>query len=86
MQKESQKVLYINGTSVEFNKFIIDAHGNPINSIEFGNMYYGQKKEANAFLVNNTPKKFKFECTTRIGLHQENVYYFNLFFLIFKTN
>ena len=79
-QSDYQKFLHINGTSVEYNKFLIDENGNPTFSIEFGNMYFGEKKIVESFLVNNTSQAFTFNCKIRIGLHQSDVN-FNSFFV-----
>lgn len=47
---------------MEYNRFIIDENGIQSNLLEFGNMYYGGQKEIEAYLVNNTPKKYYYKC------------------------
>lgn len=58
----------MNATSVEFNRFIIDENGIQSNLLEFGSMYFGGTKTLEAYLVNNTPKKYQFNCRIKLGL------------------
>ena len=66
-----QKHIEVNATSVEFNRFLIDENGNLTRSLDFGTVYYGQQKEINTFLVNNTPQSFNFKAEFRIGFERE---------------
>jgi len=33
-------------------------------------MYFGGGKDLNAYLVNNTPKKYQFTCRIKVGLQK----------------
>lgn len=46
----------MNATSVDFNRFIVDNEHTRIENIDFGELYFGEKREFKGFLVNNTPK------------------------------
>ncbi|KAL4498636.1 hypothetical protein ABPG72_019754 [Tetrahymena utriculariae] len=63
-----QKHIDINATSVEFTRFIIDENGSQVSQFDFGTFYYGQKKAIIGYLVNNTPKKYRFKTRFRFGL------------------
>ncbi|EWS70940.1 flagellar associated protein, putative (macronuclear) [Tetrahymena thermophila SB210] len=63
-----QKVIDINATIVEFTQFLIDDSGNQTTQFDFGTFYYGQEKKIHGFLVNNTPKKYKYKVNFRFGL------------------
>ncbi len=65
------KKIEINGTSVEYNRCIIDQNGTVAKNLNFGSLYYGEKKEISTFLINNTPKPFKFKAKFRIGLQKD---------------
>lgn len=68
-----QKNIELSGTSVEFNKFLVDENGGRIDSIDFGTTYFGQLKEIKGFLVNNTPEKTYFKMKFRNGILSEMV-------------
>jgi hypothetical protein len=59
----------VNATSVEFLKFIVDTEGNELAKVDFGSVFFGQKKELRGFLVNNSPKPFRFKVSFIHGLH-----------------
>jgi hypothetical protein len=59
----------VNATSVEFLKFVVDTDGNELSKVDFGNVFFGQKKELRGYLVNNSPKPFKFKVSFIHGLH-----------------
>lgn len=59
----------VNATSVEFLKFVVDTEGNELTKVDFGNVFFGQKRELRGFLVNNSPKPFKFKVSFIHGLH-----------------
>lgn len=59
----------VNATSVEFLKFIVDTEGIELKKVEFGDVFFGQRKENKGFLVNNSPKPLKFKVTFIHGLH-----------------
>lgn len=59
----------VNATSVEFLKFIVDTDGNELSKVDFGSVFFGQKREIKGFLVNNSPKPFKFKVNYMHGLH-----------------
>lgn len=40
---------------------------------EFGEMYIGQTKKINGFIVNNTPKSYKYRIVLRLGYYSSNV-------------
>ncbi|EGR27619.1 hypothetical protein IMG5_193180 [Ichthyophthirius multifiliis] len=63
-----QKQIEVNATSVKFMKFIIDQTGLDVTSFDFGTFYYGMKKQIVGYLVNNTPKKYKFKTRFRQGI------------------
>lgn len=63
-----QKHIDVNATSVEFTRFIIDDNGSQVSQFDFGTFYYGEKKTIVGYLVNNTPKKYKFKTRFRFGL------------------
>lgn len=69
-QSFSRKV-ELNGTSVEYNRCIIDESGLLAKNLNFGTLYFGEKMELSTFLVNNTPKPFKFKAKFRIGLQRD---------------
>lgn len=55
----------INGTSVEFNIFMTDKIGTKTEEFKFNELYFGQKKVINGFLVNNTPNTCNFKILMR---------------------
>lgn len=59
----------VNATSVEFLKFIVDEEGNEMSKVDFGEVFFGAKKEIKGYLVNNSPKPFKFRVNFVSGLH-----------------
>lgn len=59
----------VNATSVEFLKFIVDTDGNELTKVDFGSVFFGQKREIKGFLVNNSPRPFKFKVNYLHGLH-----------------
>jgi len=59
----------VNATSVDFLKFIVDDEGNELSRVEFGDVFFGDKKEIKGFLVNNAPKPSKFRVNFIHGLH-----------------
>lgn len=63
-----QKQIDVNATSVEFTRFIIDENGAQANQFDFGTFYYGQVNTLQGYLVNNSPKKYKFQVKFRKGL------------------
>ena len=67
------KNIELTGTSVEFNKFLVDENGGRIDNIDFGPTYFGQRKEIRSFLVNNTPEKAYFKIKFRNGILSEIV-------------
>jgi len=40
--------------------------------VDFDYMYFGQQKEIETILVNNTPKKYKFEVKLKMGVQAAN--------------
>lgn len=80
-----QKNIEVTGTSVEYNKILVDEHGTKIDSIDFGATYFGQKKEIRAILVNNTPEKTRFKVKFRNGILSEIVKLL-LIFLLYLFN
>jgi len=62
-----QKNIEVNATSVEFVRNIIDEQGEPTSLIDFGLMYFGEVREKEFYLVNNTPEILKYNCQIRIG-------------------
>ncbi|KAM3144881.1 hypothetical protein pb186bvf_002886, partial [Paramecium bursaria] len=66
-----QKTIDINATSIEFTRFLIDENGVQSNFFDFGTIYYGQSKQLETYLVNNTPKQQKFKVKLKKGLHQQ---------------
>ncbi|CAD8117028.1 unnamed protein product [Paramecium sonneborni] len=60
----------INATSIEFTRFLIDQSGTQNNHFDFGTIYYGQQKQIEVYLVNNTPKQQKFKVQLKKGLHE----------------
>ena len=55
----------VNATSVDFNIFMIEENGTRTEDIKFDELYFGQKKVINGFLVNNTPNPCKFKILMR---------------------
>jgi len=53
---------------VEFTKFIINQNGSKIDQQDFGTFYFGDIRKFNCYLVNNTPKKYRFNAKFRDGL------------------
>lgn len=51
-----QKNIDINATSIEFTRFLIDENGTQTTQFDFGTTYYGQTKDVETYLVNNTPR------------------------------
>ncbi len=76
-----QKFIEISATSIEYSKFLTNENGGKIESLDFGRMIYGEKKEIRAILVNNTPEKTYFRSKFRSGLILEEVHtqIFNIF-------
>ncbi|CAD8106047.1 unnamed protein product [Paramecium primaurelia] len=60
----------INATSIEFTRFLIDQNGTQSNHFNFGTMFYGQQKQIEAYLINNTPKQQRFKAKLKKGLHE----------------
>ena len=56
-----QNFIEVNAIAVDYNRFFIDEKGLIVNKLDFGPVYYGQQKELNIFLLNNTPKIGKFQ-------------------------
>jgi hypothetical protein len=52
-----QKNIDINATSIEFTRFLIDENGTQSTLFDFGTTYYGQSKDIETYLVNNTPRQ-----------------------------
>jgi hypothetical protein len=46
-------------------KYIIDETGTEVTSFDFDMFYYGMKKHLVGYLVNNTPKKYRFKTRFR---------------------
>ena len=67
------KHIDISATSVDYFIFVIDENGNQTTSFDFGNMYFGQAKEVEGYLVNNSPKKFRFKTKFLLGLQSSVV-------------
>ena len=67
------KHIDISATSVDYFIFVIDENGNQTTSFDFGNMYFGQIKEVEGYLVNNSPKKFRFKTKFLLGLQSSVV-------------
>ena len=63
-----QDYIEINATSVDYNRFVIDQNGDQISIVDFDYMYYGEQKDIETILVNNTPKKYKFDIKIRMGI------------------
>lgn len=61
----------VNATIVEQVKLIIDKDGNSVEDIDFGDLFFGQKKEMRTFLINNSPQAFKFNVKFLKGLHKQ---------------
>lgn len=68
-----QKYIEISATSIEYSRFLTNEHGGKIESLDFGKMLYGEKKEIRAILVNNTPEKTYFRSKFRSGIIMEEV-------------
>ncbi|CAD8120828.1 unnamed protein product [Paramecium sonneborni] len=60
----------INATSIQFTRFLIDQNGTQSNTFHFGTMFYGQQKQIEAYLINNTPRQQKFKVKLKQGLHE----------------
>lgn len=56
-----QREIDVSATSVDFFVFVIDENGNQSNNFDFGDIYYGQMKELEGFLVNNSPQRYQFK-------------------------
>ena len=50
---------------------MIDQNGEQQNRINFGEMYFGQQKEYQYYLVNNSPISFKYNVSFQLG-HQSD--------------
>ena len=68
-----QKYIEISATSIEYSRFLTNEYGGKIESLDFGRMLYGEKKEIRAILVNNTPEKTYFRSKFRSGIIMEEV-------------
>lgn len=62
-----QKQIDIAATSVDFFIFIVDENGAQSNEFDFGDVYFGQQHELQAFLVNNSPKRHTFKTKFLVG-------------------
>jgi len=72
-QQQIAKQIDVNAISVQFNRFLIDETGAPLESIEFGLMYFGDTREKVAYLFNHTPKRQKFKINFKLGSHELEV-------------
>lgn len=68
-----QKEIDLSATSVDFFVFVIDDNGNQSSSFDFGDVYYGQNGVVEAYLVNNSPKKYNFKTKFLEGLQASYV-------------
>ena len=72
-----QKIIDVNATVVEYNRFVVDKTGGTSSNINFGNMYFGEHREVDSILVNNTPEDFHFIANFRIGkIQNDDVFYY----------
>ena len=67
------KEIDLSATSVDFFVFVIDDNGNQSQNFDFGDVYYGQNGVVEAFLVNNSPKKYNFRTKFLEGLQTSYV-------------
>ena len=65
------KTIDVSATSVEYFIFMIDQNGEQQNRINFGDMYFGQQKQMQYFLVNNSPVNFTYNVSFQLG-HQSD--------------
>lgn len=66
------KTIDISATSVDYYIFLIDSQGAQKTDFDFGDIYFGQPKEIDAYLVNNSPQKFHFKAKFLTGLQTGN--------------
>ena len=52
--------------------FLIDPQGAQSSSFDFGDIYFGQSKEIEAYLVNNSPQRFNFKAKFVSGIQSNN--------------
>ena len=64
-----QSFIEVTAIAVDYNRFFIDEKGQIMNKLDFGPVYYGQKKETTVFLLNNTPKIGKFQAKLTSNKH-----------------
>lgn len=74
--KSFLEAIDINATCVEYMQFLIDKEGKEMDSIEFGEVVYGQRSRSHGFLINNSPESLYFSLSYIKGHHssynQEN--------------
>ena len=58
----------VSATSVDFYIFVIDETGAQNTAFDFGDTYFGQYKEIQAYLVNNSPQKLNFKAKFLTGI------------------
>ena len=62
------KNIDVSATSVDYYVFLIDSNGALSQNFDFGDIYFGQLREIEAFLVNNSPQKFNFRAKFLTGI------------------
>lgn len=62
------KNIDISATSVDYFIFTVDKNGAQTQSFDFGDIYFGQFKEIEGYLVNNSPQKFNFRTKFLTGM------------------
>lgn len=63
------RTIEVTAVAVDYNRFFIDEKGNIVTKLDFGHVYYGQKKETTLFLLNNTPKVGRFQAKLTANKH-----------------
>ncbi len=62
------KNIDVSATSVDFFVFVIDSNGALSQNFDFGDIYFGQPREIEAYLVNNSPQKYNFKAKFLTGI------------------
>lgn len=57
----------VNATVIDYNRVIIDRSGGEIKQLDFGNVYFGERKEIETNIVNNSPDEVRFKIRLKNG-------------------
>jgi len=61
------KNILVNAIYLDYNRILIDKSGGEVKQLDFGTMYYGESKEIETNLVNNSPDDLEFKISFKNG-------------------